>query len=138
MTQAELRVFLRQHRLAVVATTANGTPQAAVVGIAVADTLDIVFDTVSTSRKYQNLRADPRVAMVVGWDGEQTVQLEGMADLPSGSALDACKKTYFAAWPDGLERENWPNIAYVCVHPRWVRYSDFGRTPPRIEEMRLR
>jgi pyridoxine/pyridoxamine 5'-phosphate oxidase len=66
VTLAELHAFLCQHRLAVVATTANGSPQAAVVGIAVADTLDIVFDTISTSRKYQNLRADPRIAMVIG------------------------------------------------------------------------
>jgi pyridoxine/pyridoxamine 5'-phosphate oxidase len=137
VTLAELHAFLCQHRLAVVATTANGSPQAAVVGIAVADTLDIVFDTIGTSRKYQNLRTDPRIAMVVGWDGEQTVQIEGTADLPSGAALEACKKIYFAAWPDGRQRENWPNIAYVCVRPRWVRYSDFGRTPARIEEMRL-
>ena len=23
------------------------------------------------------------------------------------------------------ERERWPDIAYVRVRPRWVRYSDF-------------
>ena len=39
----------------------GGGPQAAVVGFAVSDLLEIVFDTVTTSRKYQNLRRDPRI-----------------------------------------------------------------------------
>ena len=26
------------------------------------------FDTLATSRKYANLRADPRVALAIGWD----------------------------------------------------------------------
>ncbi|MGY3620890.1 pyridoxamine 5'-phosphate oxidase family protein [Bradyrhizobium sp. USDA 10063] len=137
MTRAELHAVLRKHRLAVVSTIGPASPQAAVVGIAVTETLDIVFDTLSTSRKYANLRADPRVALVIGWDAEQTVQYEGIADLPAGADLDACKQTYFATWPDGREREQWPDIAYVRIRPRWVRYSDFAMTPPRIEEMRM-
>jgi pyridoxine/pyridoxamine 5'-phosphate oxidase len=46
----------------------TGAPQAAVVGFAVTDALEIIFDTVATSRKYRNLRADPRVALVIGWE----------------------------------------------------------------------
>jgi general stress protein 26 len=137
MTRAELYAFLRKHRLAVISTIGATSPQAAVIGIAVTETLDIIFDTLSTSRKYANLRADPRVALAIGWDAEQTVQVEGVADLPLGADLDACKQSYFAAWPDGPEREKWPDIAYVRVRPRWLRYSDFSQTPPRIEELSL-
>jgi general stress protein 26 len=136
VTRGELHEFLRKHRLAVVSTINPASPQAAVVGIAVTETLDIIFDTLSTSRKYANLRADPRVALVV-WDGTETVQVEGVADIPSGADLEACKQTYFEAWPDGPEREKWPDIAYVRIRPRWIRYSDFGQTPARIEEMML-
>ena len=46
-------------------------------------------------------------------------------------------EAYFAVGPDGREREQWPDIAYVRVRPRWVRYSDFGQAPPRIEELTL-
>ncbi len=134
MTQAELYAFLRKHRLAVISTIGATSPQAAVIGIAVTEALDIIFDTLTTSRKYANLRADPRAALVI-WDGAETVQVEGVADIPSGADLDTCKRIYFEAWPDGPEREKWPDIAYVRVHPRWVRYSDFGQTPPRIEEL---
>ncbi|WP_338696419.1 MULTISPECIES: pyridoxamine 5'-phosphate oxidase family protein [unclassified Bradyrhizobium] len=137
MTRAEILTFLRKHRLAVVSTVNNGAPQAAVVGIAVSDDLEIIFDTLTTSRKYQNLLADPRAALVIGWDAEQTAQVEGVADFPTGAELDACKQVYFAAWPDGPERETWPNIGYVRVRPTWVRFSDFGAVPARIEEVEL-
>jgi hypothetical protein len=137
MTQAELCAFLRKHRLAVISTIGPESPQAAVIGIAVTETLDIIFDTLSTSRKYANLRADPRIALAIGWDGAETVQYEGVADLPDGADLDACKQTYFATWPDGPEREKWPDIAYVRIRPRWVRYSDFGQMPARIEELKI-
>ncbi len=137
MTRAELLAFLRMHRLAVVSTIHDGAPQAAVVGIAISDDLEIIFDTLTTSRKYQNLRTDPRAALVIGWDAEQTAQLEGVADFPAGAELDTCKQVYFAAWPDGSEREAWPNIGYVRVRPKWVRFSDFGAVPVRIVEMTL-
>jgi len=126
MDRAELLAFLRRHRYAVQASAAaDGAPQAAVVGIAVTDQLEIVFDTLSTTRKAQNLRQNPRVALVVGWDEEQTVQLEGVADEPTGEELARLKQAYFAAFPDGPERERWPNITYVRVRPSWARYSDF-------------
>ena len=107
------------------------------IGIAVTDALDIIFDTLTTSRKYANLRTDPRVALVIGWDAEQTVQCEGVVEPLSGDELDAGKQDYFAVWPDGRERERWPDIAYIRVRPRWLRYSDFGQTPPKIDELRL-
>ncbi|WP_146992600.1 pyridoxamine 5'-phosphate oxidase family protein [Bradyrhizobium macuxiense] len=137
MTRAALLAFLRKHRVAVVSTVHDGEPQAAVVGIAVGDDLEIIFDTLTTSRKYQNVRADPRVALVIGWDAEQTAQLEGVADFPTGAELTACKQVYFAAWPDGPEREAWPTIGYVRVRPRWMRFSDFGAVPARVEEIKL-
>jgi pyridoxine/pyridoxamine 5'-phosphate oxidase len=138
VTQAEIYEFLRGHRLAVIAT-ANpaASPQAAVIGIAVTESLDFIFDTLSTSRKYANLRADPRVALTIGWDAAQTVQYEGIAQPLSGDALDICKQHYFETWPDGRERESWPNIAYIRVRPRWLRYSDFSVTPTKIEELTM-
>src|SRR5205814_8231963 len=88
MTRAQLVAFIGKHHLAVEASVAaGGTPQAAVVGIAVTEALELVFDTVDSSRKCANLRRDPRVALVIGWDEEQTVQLEGRADEPTGDEL---------------------------------------------------
>jgi pyridoxine/pyridoxamine 5'-phosphate oxidase len=138
MTPADFHAFLRKHRFAVVSTVRDGAPQAALVGIGVTDGMEIVFDTVTTSRKCANLIADPRAALVAGWDYGQTVQVEGIADFPSGAELAICKEAYFAVWPDGRERERWPDITYVRVRPRWLRFSDYGTAPPRIEELTLR
>jgi pyridoxine/pyridoxamine 5'-phosphate oxidase len=135
MTPADLLAFLRRHRLCVQASVASsGSPQAAVVGFAASDDLEIVFDTLGTSRKMKNLRRDPRVAIVVGWDDEQTVQIEGMADEPQGDDLARMKAVYFQAWPDGVERQAWKDITYVRVRPTSARYSDF-RPGGRIVEM---
>ena len=137
MTRSQLVSLLRAHRLAVEATShASGGPQAAVVGIAVTDDCEIIFDTVTTSRKYENLRRDPRCAIVV-WHGEQTVQVEGVADFPVGDELERVRACYFAAFPDGRERMQWPDIAYVRVRPQWARASDFAASPPRISELAL-
>ncbi len=126
MTRAELLSFLRRHRYAVQASTAaGGGPQAAVIGIAVSAQLELVFDTLGTSRKATNLRREPRVALVVGWDEEQTVQLEGHADEPTGDELALLQGVYFEQFPDGPERQRWPDITYFRVRISWARYSDF-------------
>jgi tRNA-Thr(GGU) m(6)t(6)A37 methyltransferase TsaA len=135
--RAELLSFLRAHRIAVEATSPGaGAPQSAVVGYAVTGDLEIVFDTVDTTRKLLNLRRDPRISLVVvGWDEQQTAQIEGIADEPSGAELDRVRSVYFATYPDGVERAGWKGITYVRVRPTWVRYSDYRGDAPRIVEL---
>ena len=132
MTPADLLTFVRRSKLAVVSTTSSaGAPQAAVVGIAVTDALEMVFDTLETSRKAVNLRRDARIALVIGWDEEQTVQCEGLADEPTGPDLERIKAVYIATFPDGVARQSWPGLTYFRVRLRWARYSDF-RTPDSL------
>ena len=127
ITRDELLRFLHGHRLAVVATISpDGDPQSAVVGIAVTQELEIVFDTLSTTRKCKNLRRCPTISIVVGWDHEITVQYEGIADEPAGSELDSLKESYFAVYPEGRDRQGWQGITYFRVRPSWIRYSDFN------------
>jgi pyridoxine/pyridoxamine 5'-phosphate oxidase len=131
MTRAELIRFLREHRQGVVSTVSpSGAPEAALVGIAVTDELELVFDTLSTTRKVANLRANPRVAVVIGWAGEQTAQLEGIADEVTDARL---RDAYYAVYPDGRERAAWKNLIYVRVRVTWARFSDFAAN--RIEEL---
>jgi hypothetical protein len=73
--------------------------------------------------------------MAVGWAGEQTVQYEGLAELPTGAESKRFQDVYFAAWPDGVARLGWAGIAYFVVRPKWIRYSDFDRNPPLIQEI---
>jgi hypothetical protein len=139
MTLEDVLRFLREHPLLVEASAhVDGSPQAALIGIAAAivdGRLELVFDTSSRSRKHANLVRDGRIALVA-WHGETTVQIEGRADEPTGADLARAKATYFAAFADGKEREAWPDIAYWRVRPTWIRTSDFAAAPPAIVELR--
>jgi pyridoxine/pyridoxamine 5'-phosphate oxidase len=138
MELAELVRFMRQSKLAVQASvTADGAPQAALVGFVVSDAGEVFFDTSNASRKCQNLRRDPRIALVVGWD-ERTVQYEGIADEPMGDELARLKELYFESFPDGRARERWPDIAYFRVRPRWARFSDFTGSAPTLSVLEFR
>ena len=129
---------MAQHRLGVLATIADsGQPQGALMGIAVTRDLEIVFDTIKSSRKFPNLTTRPQCSFVVGWQGEQTVQYEGRAAELHGPGLAKYKEIYFRTWPDGPSRESWPGIAYFVVRPTWIRYSDFDQDPREIHEFTL-
>jgi hypothetical protein len=135
MTKAEIYQFIAGNKLGVLGSISpDGAPQAALVGIAVTPDLEIIFDTVSSSRKYRNLIANPATSFVVGWVGEVTLQYEGEARQPQGNELAHYQQIYFSAWPDGPARLTWPGITYFVVRPKWVRYSDFDQQPPQIEE----
>ncbi|HEX3472038.1 MAG TPA: hypothetical protein VHT28_12725 [Silvibacterium sp.] len=60
------------------------------------------------------------------------MQYEGLAIEPEGEELVHAKGIYFTAWPSGVERQQWPGIAYFMIRPKWARYSDFDTS--RIEE----
>jgi general stress protein 26 len=129
--------FIKQYALGIVATTNKGNnPEAALVGIAVSNNLEIIFDTVKTSRKYINILQNPQVALVIGWDNETTVQYEGLAEV-LGNDIEAeiLKEIYFEVYPDGRERtKTWPGLVHIKVTPRWLRYSNFNE-PVIIEEI---
>jgi len=135
MTKAELFAFIARQKLGVLGSISpEGAPQSSLVGIAITPALEIVFDTVSSSRKYRNLLANPAASFAIGWEGEVTVQFEGEAFLPVGAELVRYQQMYFAAWPDGPERLNWPGMTHFVVRPKWIRYSDYDQRPPLIEE----
>ena len=138
MTETDLYAFLARHRLGVLGTICqSGTPQSALMGIAVTPQLEIIFDTVKSSRKYPNLISRPACSFVVGgWGagGEQTVQYEGRAAELKPPGLERYQEIYFKVWPDGPARMNWPGIVYFVVQPTWIRYSDFDQSPPLIRE----
>ncbi|HEV7594147.1 MAG TPA: pyridoxamine 5'-phosphate oxidase family protein [Gemmatimonadaceae bacterium] len=136
MTKSEIYDFLAIHSLGVLGTlSSDGSPQSALVGIAVTTEMEIIFDTVKSSRKFKNLMSNPACSFVVGWAGEITVQYEGEAWQPQGTALARYQSAYFAKWPDGPERMKWSGITYFVVRPKWLRYSDFNQNPPVIEEL---
>jgi hypothetical protein len=135
MNRQEIYSFMAGCRYGVVSSLSkDGLPQSALVGIATTEELEIIFDTLNSSRKYRNLIECPSCSLVLGWDGEQTVQYEGIATQLKEQELKRYQEIYFAFWPDGPLRASWPGIAYFVVRPRWIRYSDYDQSPPLIEE----
>lgn len=138
MTSADLFTFIARQKLGVLGTISpDGAPQSALVGIAVTKELEIIFDTLDSSRKYRNLMANPAASFAIGWEGEVTLQYEGAAIVPASDELRRYKQVYFAAWPDCRSHEDWAGIAYFVIRPRWIRYSDYDQRPPLIEEFLL-
>jgi hypothetical protein len=137
MDEDDLIRFIRGKRLAVISTTnATGRPEAALIGFAFEVSVGLVFDTSTSSRKARNLRIQPFAAIVIGWDNETTLQVEGTAAEPVGPELEKAKELYFNIWPDGRTREAWPDIAYFVVKPQWMRFSRYS-DPPIIAEFNL-
>jgi PPOX class probable F420-dependent enzyme len=136
VTRPDLIRFLQRQRLGVVSSLApDGAPQSAVVGIGTSEAGEVVFDTLGTTRKAGNLRRDPRVSLVV-WEGERTVQIDGLCDEPAGAERDRLREVYFASYPDGRDRLSWPHLTHFRIRPRWARYSDFAVSPgPLVVEL---
>jgi len=138
MTRDALLAYMRSEQYAVQSSVSPAnTSQAAVVGIAVSDSFEIVFDTVRASRKAENLRRNPAIAFVIGGTrpgDERTVQYEGIADVPFGDELLRAQEIYFSVFPSGRDRVSWPGLIHVRVRPVWIRYSNYNAQPPEIVE----
>jgi hypothetical protein len=136
VTSGDLVSFLRRYRHAVQASvTPGGAPQAALVGVAVTDALEIVFDTPGHTRKASNLRRNPHVAFVLGGD-DATVQYDGLADEPSGAELLRLQRAYFEQLPERRGRRAPSDLTYFRARPLWIRYSGLRDGRPEIVEWR--
>jgi general stress protein 26 len=137
MTKEFIYHFIKQHILGVISTCSKeNKPEAALIGFAVSEELEIIFDTITSSRKYRNLMENPFVAMVIGWDDETTVQYEGKATMLSGKESERLKEIYFDVYKDGRQRaESWPGLVHFKISPSWIRYSNYNE-PMVIEEMK--
>ncbi|HMI60027.1 MAG TPA: pyridoxamine 5'-phosphate oxidase family protein [Puia sp.] len=137
MDAAFIYETMRKFHLAAVASTSDDhQPETAVVGIVVTADLEVVFDTVRSSRKYRNLMVHPKVALVI-WKNEMTVQYEGEVRELEGPEDDHYREVYYSVFPDGRERTaKWEGLTHFVIRPRWIRYSNFEE-PVRIEELRF-
>jgi len=139
MTTEFIYHFIRTHKYAVIATvSADHASESACIGIAVNHKLHIIFETLSDSRKYNNLLLNPKISLVIGWENEETIQYEGIAKVSVNPVPEELMNTYFEVFPDGRNRiDHVKNIAYCWIEPQWIRYSDFTGSVPFIKEIRF-
>jgi hypothetical protein len=131
--KTQLHDFIARRALASLAYSGRqGGPQAALMNIAVTPDLEIVFETTCYTRKFVHLERDPRVALVIGWDSQETLQYEGMVTRPEGRQRELARDTFVAAFPRKAPDEFWPGNAYFLVRPCWLRFSSYYQ--PRFTE----
>jgi hypothetical protein len=120
--------------LAVIATAGHdGKPEAALVDIAVTHAPEVIFETTDATRKIHNLRANPRVSLVIGWDDDKTLQCDGLVDEPLGREKERILQHYLARFPEKSSHQHWPGNQYFRVRPSWIRFSDY-HSPRTVEE----
>ena len=114
---ALIRNLLESQKLGVLATQNHGQPYSNLIAIAAtADLKYLLFATTRATRKYANLMADPRVAVLV--DNRKN----DVADFAEAAALTALGKVWEL---QGLERQRFLEV-YLEKHPY---LSDFVAAP---------
>lgn len=137
-TKEKIYSFMKTHKLGVLATvTTNVLPEAAVVGIYTRENLEVLFATYDESRKVHNLKYNPRVALVVGWEGGKTIQYEGRAVELTGDELKKVKREEFADMPSLAKYINDYEQKFYKLEPIWIKYSDLSVEPWNRMELKF-
>lgn len=130
--------FLQGHAAGVIATAdSDGQPHASAVYYKAEDDFSIYFLTLATTKKYANLKANPKVAFTVGSsDIPKTLQMEGVAeeiqyeDEKNAKLTDlvgvlmANSKFYFPP----LTQLDKAEVVLIWIEPKKVKWSDFSTT----------
>src|SRR3989344_2861189 len=117
--------FIKKHKISVIA----------VVDFAQTENLELIFHTLASTRKAQNIQINKNVAFVIGWDENITVQYEGEVGEISDSELEQDKKLYLLKIPEAVKWINEDESKFFKVSPRWIRYSDLNLDPWEIFEV---
>ncbi len=132
--------FLTKHSLCVISTmhVEGKGPESALVAFAERDTLEIIFGTSNTSRKYKNIHENNHVSLVIGWNPQLgSIQYEGIAnEVPheQSSEYAALQVSKNPGSHKFVERED---QRYFVVTPTWIRFIDNAGNPPDTYEITL-
>ncbi len=132
--------FLKSSQLTVISTVDmdNNKPECAVVGFAEKENLEIIFGTANTTRKYANIKKNPNVSFVIGWDPRMgTVQYEGVAKELSSEEATPYTEIMFTKNPFSKRFAENPDQRWFLVTPTWIRLTDMTQTPHQISEVKL-
>lgn len=124
-------------KLCVVSTVGKyKRPEAAVMAYALMDDFTIILSTHDDSRKWNNLKKNPNVALVFGWDHEGlNVQYEGTAKLVEED--EEIENIYFKANPTLGKFRDLPGMGFIRIEPRWIRLTDFDSDRPKVHEVKF-
>lgn len=130
--------FINSHSLMVISTlSSSGTPESAVVGFGETENFELIFGTDIKTRKAQNIVNNGNVSVVIGWDGDGTLQYEGVARKLEGEEADRYSEIYFEKVPKSRRHKDVEGEIYFLITPTWLRYTEVAYEPWRIAELRF-
>src|SRR5690606_34306358 len=129
--------FMRQHELGVLSTVnSKGLPESSVVGFSETGDFELIIGSYADARKCANLKTNPFVSFVVGWENGKTVQLEGEArEVVDQEEKNETIKTHLAKIPTAAKYVSSEEEKIFKIKPRWVRYSDLSVEPWEVFEV---
>lgn len=129
--------FLNQHETCVIATSgADGQPEAATIGfshINQAGKWSFFIGTNSSTRKFANLQANAKCAFVVGFEGTETVQFEGIAQVADEATVKARLTAHLNKVEMAKRFVDQPGQTWFVITPTWLRHTDFKLPKPVFE-----
>ncbi len=128
---------LNSHKLAVISTVGFDKPEAALIGFNHNLNLELMFGTFTSFRKYNNLKNNPSVAFVIGWNNSTTVQYEGKAEELKGSELEDYQEQYLQKFPKARKYLTNSEERFFKVTPTWIRYTDLSGPTEEIIEIKF-
>jgi len=135
--------FLKEQPMATISTVAKGSnqPESALIAFTQTQDLEIVFESFIDTRKWRNLKTNPYVAFVIGWDTNKhiTVQYEGIATPIPGSEAEKYIQLFLVKDTPCTEKFlRDPRVQLYKATPVWVRYSDYTMNVPKVIEIDFR
>ena len=129
-----VKQFLRSSNTCVISTVdKNKKPQAATVGFSCDENMRIVICTNINTRKAVNMRNNPSVALVVGFEGSCTLQYEGTVKQTTVSDLGLRLEQHYEKIPPARRFGEDENQGYYIITPTWLRFTDYTKAPSTFE-----
>lgn len=130
MDFTQVSQFLESSKTCVIATVDDqGKPMAATVGFSHDENFEIIVATSEQTQKYKNILANPRVALVVGFELPYTVQYEGLAKVVTAEELGYRLTRHFEKVPAAKKFAGTDDQKYILITPEWMRFSDMTKGP---------
>lgn len=134
MKLQDITEFLNQFETCVIATVdQDGKPEAATVGFSVDDDFKILVATNQKTRKAANLSKNNKVALVVGFNGPKTVQIEGLAEKVDEAKCQDRINLHFQKVPAAKKFAGEAGQNYYLITLTWLRFTDYTQKPPIFE-----
>jgi Pyridoxamine 5''-phosphate oxidase. len=129
--ETALKMLDNQETCTLATASADGVPEAATVRYVYDDDLNVYINTGSTYRKYQNMKENSNVAIVVN-SPPQNLQLEGQAREVHDEIIEFIKTKYVDKYGRSKYLTNDESVFFE-INTDWARLLVDGTFPPEHE-----